>query len=36
MDAMKMIHDYSGEGSCNISLNEEPNINPTRFFELLM
>jgi hypothetical protein len=36
MDAMRMNHDYSGEGSCNISLDEEPNINRTRFFELLM
>jgi hypothetical protein len=36
MDAMRMNHDYSAEGSCNISLDEEPNINRTRFFELLM
>jgi hypothetical protein len=35
MDAMRMNHDYSGEGSCNISLDEEPNIDIVKFFELL-
>ena len=33
IDAMRMNRDYQGEGSCNIPLDEEPNINAVRFFE---
>jgi hypothetical protein len=32
MDTMRMNQDYSGEGSRNIHLDEEPNIDATRFF----
>jgi hypothetical protein len=35
MNAMRMNQDYSSEVLCNIPLNEEPNINATRFFKLL-
>ena len=34
MNVMKMDSDYSSEGSCNIFLNEEPNVDATRFFKL--
>jgi hypothetical protein len=30
-----MNHDYSSEGSYNILLDEESNINVAKFFELL-
>jgi hypothetical protein len=29
---MRMNHDYSGEGSFNISLDEETNIDASKFF----
>ena len=35
MDVMWMNHDYSSEGSYNILLDEESNINVAKFFELL-
>jgi hypothetical protein len=35
MDAMRMNRDYPGEGSCNIPLDEEPNINAAKFFDFL-
>jgi hypothetical protein len=35
MDAMRMIRDYPGEESCNIPLDEEPNINAAKFFDFL-
>jgi hypothetical protein len=35
MDVIRMDHNYSGEGSHNIHLHEEPNVDATRFFELL-
>jgi hypothetical protein len=35
MDAMWIDQDYSGESSCNILLNKEPNANTFRFFEFL-
>jgi len=35
MDVIRMDHNYSGEGSHNIPLHEEPNVDATRFFELL-
>jgi len=35
MDVMWMNHDYSGEGSWNIPLDEESNINVAKFFKLL-
>jgi hypothetical protein len=35
MDKIRMNHGYSGEGSRNIILKEEPSVDATRFFELL-
>ena len=35
IDGIWINHVYSGEDSHNIHLNEEPNINIVRFFELL-
>jgi len=35
MDVMWMNHDYSSEGSYNILLDEESNINVAKFFKLL-
>ena len=35
MNAMRMNKYYSSEGSHNILLDEEPNIDIVRFFELL-
>jgi len=35
MDVIRMDHNYSGEGSHNILLHEKPNVDATRFFELL-
>jgi hypothetical protein len=35
MDAMRMNRNYPGEGSCNIPLDEEPNINAAKFFDFL-
>ena len=35
MNVMEMDYDYSSEGSCNIFLNEEPNVDASRFFKLL-
>jgi len=33
IDAMKINQDYSSKCSCNISLDEEPNVDPSRFFK---
>jgi hypothetical protein len=35
IDTMTMNQDYLGEGSRNIPLDEEPNVNEVRFFEFL-
>jgi hypothetical protein len=35
MDKIRMNHGYSGEGSRNIILKEEPSVDATRFFKLL-
>ena len=35
IDAIRMNYDYSSKASCNISLDEEPNIDIVKFFELL-
>jgi hypothetical protein len=35
MDAIKIKHGYSSKNSRNIPLNEEPNVDATRFFEFL-
>jgi len=34
IDTVRMNQDYSGEGTLNIHLDEEPNIDATKFFEL--
>jgi hypothetical protein len=33
MDAMEINQDYSSKCSRNISLDEEPNVDPSRFFK---
>jgi hypothetical protein len=33
IDTVRMNQDYSGEGARNIHLDEEPNIDATRFFK---
>lgn len=35
MATMRMKYDYSGEDSRNILLNEEQNVDTTKFFKLL-
>jgi hypothetical protein len=35
MDVIKIKHGYSRKNSRNIPLDEEPNIDATRFFEFL-
>jgi len=35
MNAVEINQDYSSEYSPNISLDKEPNVNPTRFFKLM-
>ena len=35
MDVLRINQGYLGEGSCNIPLNKESNIDATSFFELL-
>jgi hypothetical protein len=35
MATMRMKYDYSGEDSRNIILNEEQNVDTTKFFKLL-
>jgi hypothetical protein len=35
MNVMEMDYDYSSESSYNIVLNEEPNVDASRFFKLL-
>jgi len=35
VEAMRINHSYSDEGSCNISLYEEPNVDEAKFLKLL-
>jgi len=35
IDAMRINHSYSGEGSCNIPLYKEPNVDEAKFLKLL-
>jgi hypothetical protein len=35
VDAMRINHSYSGEGSCNIPLYKEPNVDEAKFLKLL-